>query len=101
MCASLPRARAKSRGSGRREAYGSLMQLPAREGAAELVSAIRAGRVDEVRRIVDTSPELVSGPLGGPFHTRTALHVVADWPGYLPNGPEVVRVLLAAGADPD
>jgi ankyrin repeat protein len=26
---------------------------------------------------------------------------VADWPGYFPNGPEIVRVLLAAGANPD
>jgi ankyrin repeat protein len=26
---------------------------------------------------------------------------VADWPGYFPNGPAVVRRLLAAGADPN
>ena len=30
-----------------------------------------------------------------------ALHVVTDWPGYFPHGPEIVRVLLAGGADPD
>jgi ankyrin repeat protein len=29
------------------------------------------------------------------------LHVVSDWPGYFPNGPEAVRLLLAAGADPN
>jgi len=28
------------------------------------------------------------------------LHVAADWPGYFPNGPAVVRVLVEAGADP-
>jgi ankyrin repeat protein len=27
--------------------------------------------------------------------------VVADWPGYFPNGPEIVRILIAAGADPN
>jgi ankyrin repeat protein len=39
--------------------------------------------------------------LGGRFETRTALHVVTDWPGYFPNGPEVVRLLIDAGADPN
>lgn len=32
---------------------------------------------------------------------RTLLHVVTDWPGYYPNGPDTVALLLAAGADPD
>jgi ankyrin repeat protein len=27
--------------------------------------------------------------------------VATDWPGYFPNGPAVVRALLAAGGDPD
>ena len=70
-------------------------------GAAALVAAIHAGDVDVVRRLVAEDPELVAGPLGGPFGTRTALHVVADWPGYFANGPEIVRVLLAGGADPN
>jgi hypothetical protein len=69
--------------------------------ARELVAALRAGDVDTVRGFVADSPELATAPLGGPFETRTALHVVADWPGYFPNGPELVRLLLAAGADPN
>ena len=32
---------------------------------------------------------------------RTALHMVTDWPGYFPRGPEIARMLLAAGADPN
>src|SRR5207237_8998797 len=36
-----------------------------------------------------------------PGGQRTPLHVAADWPGYFPNGPEVVRTLLAAGAEPN
>ena len=31
--------------------------------------------------------------------TRTLLHVATDWPGHFPNGPETVKVLVAAGAD--
>jgi ankyrin repeat protein len=30
---------------------------------------------------------------------RTLLHVAADWPGHFPNGPEIVGVLIAAGAE--
>src|SRR5439155_747702 len=29
------------------------------------------------------------------------LAAVADWPGFFPSGPEVVRLLVAAGADPN
>ncbi|MBL7492373.1 ankyrin repeat domain-containing protein [Frankia sp. AgB1.9] len=77
------------------------MGAPEPDPAIELGAAIHAGDLDAVRRLVAATPQLVSGPLGGPFKTRTALHVVADWPGYFPNGPQIVRLLLAAGADPD
>jgi ankyrin repeat protein len=68
---------------------------------AALVHAVHAGDIESVRSLIAASPELVNGPLGGPFKTRSALHIVADWPGYFPNGPEIARVLLAAGADPN
>ncbi|HEX6393006.1 MAG TPA: ankyrin repeat domain-containing protein [Acidimicrobiales bacterium] len=77
------------------------MAQPERDLAAELVFAIRTGDVESVRRLLSESPALARGPLGGPFKTRTALHVVCDWPGYFPNGPEIVRLLIAAGADPN
>jgi hypothetical protein len=69
--------------------------------AEELVVAIRGGDVDGVQRIVGEVPGMARAPLGGRFKSRTALHVVADWPGFFPQGPQVVRLLLAAGADPD
>ena len=71
------------------------------EATVGLVVAIRTGDVEALGRILDEHPGLVSGPLGGPFGTRTALHVVADWPGYFPNGPQIVALLIEAGADPD
>ncbi|MCK9893040.1 ankyrin repeat domain-containing protein [Frankia sp. AgB32] len=78
------------------------MGAPEPDGTAiELGVAVRGGDVDAVVRIIAAAPELVAAPLGGPFKSRTALHVVTDWPGYFPNGPEIVRLLLAAGADPD
>lgn len=75
--------------------------MPERDLAAELVFAIRTGELDAVSRLLSESPTLARGPLGGSVDTRTALHVVCDWPGYFPNGPEIVRLLIAAGADPN
>jgi ankyrin repeat protein len=64
--------------------------------------AIRGGDVESLQRLLGEHPELanvqVQGRKGG---YRTPLHVVADWPGYFPNGPAMVRVLLAHGADPN
>lgn len=69
--------------------------------AVALVDAIRSGDVDAVQGLVTDSPELARSPLGGPFKTRSALHVVCDWPGYFPNGPQITRLLIAAGGDPN
>ena len=65
--------------------------------AAAVVAAIRTGDLDALRRLLDQHPELATARVNG----RTALHVVTDWPGYYPNGPAVVRMLVAAGADPN
>jgi hypothetical protein len=67
----------------------------------EMGFAIRVGDIQAVTKLLAEAPALARAPLGGPFSTRTALHVVADWPGYFPNGPEIVRLLIAAGADPN
>lgn len=72
-----------------------------RAAATALGAAIRSGDTGAVERILADSPELARGPLGGRFETRTALHVVADWPGFFPNGPTIVSLLIAAGADPN
>lgn len=69
--------------------------------AYALVAAIRAGDVAAVQKLVDEKPGLASARLGGRAGSRTPLHIVTDWPGFFPNGPEVVRMLLAAGSDPN
>jgi ankyrin repeat protein len=66
----------------------------------EFAVAITAGDVDEVARMLDAHPGLAAEPIRA-LRGRTPLMVVTDWPGYFPNGPEIVRLLVAAGGDPD
>ena len=77
------------------------MDAPTDDAVGALVTAIRSGDVEGVRWLLEQDRGLASSPLGGPHQTRTALHVVADWPGYFPNGPQIARALLEAGADPN
>ncbi len=69
--------------------------------ATALVVAIHSGDIASLKRLLEENPGLASSSLGGDQGTRTPLHVVTDWPGYFPNGPEVVRMLIEAGADPN
>jgi uncharacterized protein len=80
----------------------SPVELPQHDPrTAELVLAIHGGDVDALSRLLAADPRLARAWLVGRNDGfRTPLHVVADWPGYFPNGPEIVRLLIAAGADP-
>jgi hypothetical protein len=70
--------------------------------AVELASAVRAGDVGAIHRLLSNDPALALARLvardGG---TGTPLHLVTDWPGYFPNGPQIVQLLIEAGADPN
>ena len=70
--------------------------------AVALRLAVHAGDLDAIASVLAEHPGLARArfvaPDGG---SGTALHMVADWPGYFPNGPEVVQLLISAGADPD
>jgi ankyrin repeat protein len=80
---------------------GSLACVNEMSASDELVVAIHSGDVETVDRLVHSYAGLASAPVGGRHGTRTPLHVVTDWPGYFPNGPQIARILLAAGADPN
>jgi uncharacterized protein len=67
----------------------------------DTATAIRAGDIATLQRLLADNPGLATMKLGGIAKGRTPLHVVADWPGYFPNGPQVVRILIEAGADPN
>jgi ankyrin repeat protein len=69
--------------------------------AVRLVLAIRTGDIAGVGRLLVADPRLATANIGERGGTRTPLHVVTDWPGYFPGGPQLVRLLIAAGADPD
>ena len=70
--------------------------------AAALLEAIRAGDLDRLGRLLHEDRSLASAWIQGPTGiARSTLHVATDWPGYFPNGPAVVRLLVGAGADPD
>ena len=70
--------------------------------AIELRLAVRAGDVDAVLRLLRNDPALAAARLGSKDSgSATPLHLVADWPGYFPNGPQIVKLLIDAGADPN
>jgi uncharacterized protein len=69
--------------------------------AVELVAAVRGGDVDKIRQLLTADPRLARAWLVGRNDGfRTPLHVATDWPGYFPNGPQIVHLLIQAGADP-
>ena len=67
--------------------------------------AIHGGDLDGLRRLLAERPELATvrmiGRRGLEGGWRTPLHAAADWPGYFPNAPAAVSLLLEAGADPN
>ena len=68
--------------------------------AVELTVAVHDGDIDTIRRLLSEDPQLARAWITDGKAFRTPLHLVADWPGYFPNGPQIVRLLIQAGADP-
>lgn len=72
------------------------------QAAVNLGAAVRTGDAEAIRRMLRADPALSRARLGSKESgSGTPLHLVADWPGYFPNGPQIVRLLIAAGADPN
>lgn len=61
--------------------------------AIAAVNAIRTGDTTSLAALLAQHPGLASEQIHG---TRTPLLVAADWPGYFPNGPAIVRLLIEA-----
>ena len=61
---------------------------------------LRLGDLAALRRALDARPSLTRERVPG-YGGRTLLHIVADWPGYTPRGPQVARLLIERGADPN
>ena len=76
--------------------------IPSSDPAAiDLLFAIRGGDVGTIRRLIGEHPDLPRWRIGDRKGSRTPLHMVTDWPGYFPRGPEIIRLLIDAGADPN
>ncbi len=75
--------------------------MTAPEVASGVIAAVRSGDLEKLRQLVEEYPGLASSGLGGAAGGRTPLHVVTDWPGFFPNGPEAAQLLIDAGADVD
>jgi hypothetical protein len=71
--------------------------------ALELIELIRSGDVGKLKMLLTDNPGLsrVSIVTKRPSHkgVRSLLHIATDWPGFIPNGPEVIRLLVHEGAD--
>lgn len=72
--------------------------MPSADDVLNAFVAVRYGELDRLRELLANHPDLVTWQLGAPGRSRDPLHVVADWPGFFPNGPSVARMLIAAGA---
>jgi hypothetical protein len=69
--------------------------------AVELRLGVHGGDVDLIRRLLSDNLDLARARFRARGGTSTALHFVTDWLGYFPNGPQLVHVLIEAGADPN
>jgi uncharacterized protein len=77
------------------------MEIPADDPrAVELTVAVHGGDIDTIQRPLAEDLQLARAWITDSKGLRTPLHLVADWPGYFPNGPPIVRLLIQAGEDP-
>jgi uncharacterized protein len=70
--------------------------------ARALVTTIHDGDIEGVEQLLAQHDGLAAASITDrKGSARSTLHIATDWPGYFPNGPAIVRLLLAAGADPN
>lgn len=68
----------------------------------EVIEAVRRGDGESLGVLLAAEPGLAREYIkSADGSARTLLHVVTDWPGFFPHGPDITRMLIVAGADPD
>jgi ankyrin repeat protein len=69
--------------------------------AVEATQLIQAGDLDRLAQLLNEQPSLTAAHIGvcPDGMSRTLLHAATDWPGHFPNNPQVVQLLIDAGAD--
>jgi uncharacterized protein len=71
--------------------------------ARRLAEAVRAADAEPLRTLLREHPEVATARVrpAGQDGSRTALHLVTDWPGHVPHAAAKIAALVAAGADVD
>lgn len=70
--------------------------------ARDIVGAIHTGDLESLRQLLADNRQLAQASIrDNKGASRTLLHVVTDWPGFFPNGPEVVTTLINAKCNPN
>jgi uncharacterized protein len=69
--------------------------------AQAVVAVIHSGDLEQLAELLVGHPGLASARIADGGSSATPLHAATDWPGYFPRGPEVVAMLIEAGADPN
>lgn len=67
--------------------------------AIAATAAIRSGEIAALTILLKDHPELATAHLGTEEEGRTLLHILTDWPGFLPKNSRTLQVLLDAGAN--
>lgn len=75
------------------------MRSPDDPVAVAATTAVQTGDLEALAELLRTVPGLATDRIGDAHMSRTLLHAATDWPGNYPGGPEVVRLLVAHGAD--
>jgi hypothetical protein len=67
--------------------------------AVAATTAVQAGDLDTLTRLLDDNPELAAARIGDDTMSRTLLHAATDWPDHFPGVGQVIAALVLAGAD--
>ncbi|MHA6481607.1 ankyrin repeat domain-containing protein [Paenibacillus sp. strain BS8-2] len=71
--------------------------------AIVLVESIRTGNWEQLKQLLMENPTLsrvrIVTERQSHSGVRSLLHVATDWPGFIPNGHEIIKLLIETGAD--
>jgi hypothetical protein len=69
--------------------------------AVAATEIVQAGELERLAQLLQDNPSLATAHIGTypEGMSRTLLHAAIDWPGHFPKGPQVVQLLIDAGAD--
>src|SRR6476469_7168163 len=69
--------------------------------ALAATEAVQTGDLATLGRLLTEHPGLATAFIGDhpDGMSRTLLHAATDWPGHFPNNPQIVQLLIDAGAD--